>query len=109
MERQPRTVCTGKVEMSRSWFLISYDVRDPTRLAKAARLLKGYGNRVQYSVFRCFLSQRNLEKLRWEMSKILTDEDDLLIIELCKACVRKIRMRGGEDIWPEDPPTFEII
>jgi CRISPR-associated protein Cas2 len=48
-----------------------YDIRDPKRWRKAYKLLKGYGGTVQYSIFRCQLSQRDREKLRWELEKIL--------------------------------------
>ena len=35
------------------WWLVSYDVRDPKRLRKAARLVSGHGPRLQLSVYRC--------------------------------------------------------
>ena len=47
------------------WYLICYDIRCPKRWRKAYKLLEGYGSRVQYSLFRCWLSQREREKLRW--------------------------------------------
>jgi len=95
--------------MSKSWFLVAYDIRDPVRLRKTATLMKGYGTRMQYSVFRCFLNEREVEKLRWEASKIMLSEDDLQIIGLCKACVSRVKNRSGQDAWPDDPVTFEII
>ncbi|MDY7014378.1 MAG: CRISPR-associated endonuclease Cas2 [Cyanobacteriota bacterium] len=58
------------------WYLVCYDIRSPKRWRKAYKLLEGYGNRLQYSIFRCWLSQRGREKLRWELEKILTAEDD---------------------------------
>src|SRR5262249_25938031 len=39
------------------WWLVCYDVRDPDRLRKTAKHLEGYGERVQYSVFRCWLTR----------------------------------------------------
>ena len=32
----------------KNWHLISYDVRDSRRLRLVARILEGYGERVQY-------------------------------------------------------------
>ena len=40
------------------WWLVCYDVRDPKRLRKAAKHMEGYGERMQYSVFRCWLNPR---------------------------------------------------
>ena len=42
------------------WWLICYDVRDPKRLRKTAKHMEGYGERMQYSVFRCWLTPRQL-------------------------------------------------
>jgi CRISPR-associated endonuclease Cas2 len=48
----------------KNWYLICYG---PKRWRKAYKLLEGYGERIQYSVFRCWLSQRMREKLLLEM------------------------------------------
>ncbi len=91
------------------WYLVSYDVRNPKRLQKTAKHLKGYGRRLQYSVFRCKLSLRQLERLQWELSKILEKDDDILILGLCKNCGSRIRKKGGLENWSEGDRAFEII
>jgi CRISPR-associated protein Cas2 len=93
----------------KKWYLITYDIRDSKRLHKVASLMKGYGSRLQYSVFRCRLGEREVEKLRWEMAKLMELEDDLLIIGLCGNCIGRLRNRYGETAWPEEIPGFEII
>lgn len=75
---------------AKNWYLICYDIRDPKRWRKAYKLLKGYGESVQFSIFRCRLSQRDREKLRWELEKILAAEDNLLLAGLCDRCVERI-------------------
>ena len=40
------------------WYLVAYDVRDPKRLREVAHHLEGYGERLQFSVFRCRLTER---------------------------------------------------
>lgn len=92
------------------WYLISYDVRDAKRLRKVAIHLQGYGTRLQFSVFRCRLSGRELERLRWELEKIMLDEDDLLIVGLCSACVGRIRAKNKKlEDWLEKPQGYTII
>jgi CRISPR-associated protein Cas2 len=91
------------------WYLITYDVRDPKRLRRAAKKLKGYGDRLQLSVYRCRLNERGLERLRWELTKILTVDDNLLVVGLCETCVKRIRRKEGEEGWPKDPPGYEIV
>jgi CRISPR-associated protein Cas2 len=43
------------------WWLVCYDVHDPERLRKAAKHLEGYRERMQYSVFRCWLTRMQKE------------------------------------------------
>jgi CRISPR-associated protein Cas2 len=93
----------------RHWYLVSYDVRDEKRLRCVARKLEGHGTRVQYSVFRCLLTPRSMERMRWELSKILMPEDDLLIVELCASCISKVRSRKGVGEWPEQQPRVLIV
>lgn len=93
------------------WHLVAYDVRDAKRLRRVAKTLEGYGERIQYSLFRVHVNRQSIEKLRWELSEILTDDDDLLIIPLCDRCSGKVDelSRGNRCDWGEPPPTFEII
>ena len=96
---------------NRHWHLISYDVRDAKRLRRVAKLLEGYGSRVQYSVFRCRLDQVALEKLRWELAKVLDKVDDLLVIPLCDCCAGRIprHSTGDQSSWGEPPTGFRVI
>ena len=57
------------------WWLVCYDVHDPERLRKAAHHLEGYGERMQYSVFRCWLTRLEMERLRWELTELLARPD----------------------------------
>ncbi|MCL0065620.1 CRISPR-associated endonuclease Cas2 [Dehalococcoidia bacterium] len=91
------------------WYVVSYDVREPKRLRKVAKRLEGYGERLQYSVFRCRLTERDLERMRWELFRIMESEDNLLVIGLCLRCGAKVAARHGADDWAEQPSTFEII
>ncbi len=94
------------------WWLISYDVRCPKRLRKVAKHLEGYGERVQYSVFRCWLTPRQMECLRWELTERLAAEDDVLLIPLCSRCVGGMQgthLRQGPPDWPNAPEGHRVI
>ena len=92
-----------------SWYLITYDVRDSSRLRRVAHHLQGYGERLQYSVFRCKLSERSVERLRWELSKIMSPEDGLLVIGLCAPCAARVKRRGTGGAWGDDPPAHLVV
>jgi CRISPR-associated protein Cas2 len=94
------------------WWLICYDVRDKKRLRKTAKHMEGYGERMQYSVFRCWLTVRGMEQLRWELTEILAPEDDVLFIPLCSGCVLGMRTThagAGGPNWPSEPEGHQIV
>ncbi len=93
----------------RNWHLLFYDIRDPKRWRQAYKLIRGFGKRVQYSVFRMKTSARSVQQLRWELERVLDEEDDLLIVELCPACAERIQVRNPKKAWPDDDSGFTVI
>ena len=94
------------------WFIVCYDVRDPKRLRKCAKHMEGYGHRVQYSVFRCWMTPKQVQRLGWELTSILTTEDDVLMIPLCDGCVAGIQCAHTaikRPDWPKEPPGHKIV
>lgn len=94
---------------ARQWHLVCYDVRDEARLRRVAKVLMGYGDRVQYSVFRCRLSDREVERLRWEMTRVLAKEDAWLIVPVCERCLQGMRAHEGERAWPAEVPSYVVV
>ena len=66
----------------RHWYLFSYDIRDPKRWRKVHKIVNGYGERLQYSLFRCHLTAVQMEHARHQLEQKMAEEDDLLIIRL---------------------------
>jgi CRISPR-associated protein Cas2 len=97
------------MQQARTWFLIAYDVRDQKRLRMVAKKLQSYGTRIQLSVFRCCMSHRAMERLKWELAKIMDTEDDLLIIRLCSKCADRVSRRNSVESWMNEITEFEII
>ncbi len=93
----------------RHWHLVCYDIRDHKRWYRAYKVLKGRGERLQYSIFRVQMNKTQLEALRWELSKILDEEDDLMIARLCPGCAQRIIDSRGVEKWKEPPPRFEVF
>lgn len=94
---------------SKNWYLVCYDIREPKRWRKVYKLLQGYGESVQLSIFRCWLSQRDREKLRWELEKILEVEDSLLLAGLCHRCVERIQLCNRPEAWPVKSEGYRVI
>ncbi|MGB8699505.1 MAG: CRISPR-associated endonuclease Cas2 [Thermosynechococcaceae cyanobacterium] len=93
----------------KNWYLVCYDIRCPKRWRKAYKLLQGYGESLQYSIFRCCLNQRDREKLRWELEQILTQEDNLLLAGICDRCVERIHLCNRPEAWSSKRDNFRII
>ena len=73
-------------------YLISYDIENNKKRQKIAELLKGYGERVQYSVFECHLTKNELEKIKSYILKEvqLEKKDSVRIYLICDACSKKV-------------------
>jgi CRISPR-associated protein Cas2 len=64
-------------------YVVTYDICDPRRLRAVFNLMKGYGEHLQYSVFRCDLSDMGLAKLKGELVGLLDMRaDQVLFIDL---------------------------
>lgn len=94
---------------AKDWYLVAYDVRDEVRLRKVAKVMEGFGTRLQYSVFRCRLSNRAKEQMRWKLSQVMQPDDGLLIAGLCSACIQRLRQTDSHGNWPEDPPDWTVL
>ncbi|EMF41740.1 CRISPR-associated endoribonuclease Cas2 [Leptospira interrogans serovar Lora str. TE 1992] len=68
------------------WRLVSYDIREPKRLRRVAKIMEGFGERIQYSVFRIYSTDKELEKLRWKLAKVTEEEDNIFYLTLCTKC-----------------------
>ena len=93
----------------RRWYLITYDIRNQKRCGKGYDIMRGYGVRLELSVFRSSLNDRDREKLRWELAQVMEEEDTLLVIGLCGGCVERVRAINPKEGWPEEPAPFRVI
>lgn len=68
--------------MRRNRYLVCYDIREPNRLRRVAKVMVSYGTRMQYSVFICDLSDEEFVDLRFELREILFPEDSVMSVPL---------------------------
>ena len=64
----------------RNLYIVCYDVMDSKRLSQTYKTMKGYGDHVQYSVFSCRLSLKELIYMREDLGDILNFEEDRVMI-----------------------------
>ena len=64
-------------------YLVCYDIANEKRLPKVYKVMRGYGEPLQYSVFRCVLSDLQLAQLKDRLvSIIMPTEDQVLFVPL---------------------------
>lgn len=64
-------------------YLVCYDVAHPDRLRRVYRVMRGYGDHLQYSVFHCVLSARQRATLEATLRDVIhADEDQVLFVTL---------------------------
>jgi len=67
----------------RGVYLVCYDISADHRRRDVFRTLRGYGDHLQYSVFRCELSERERAELIAEIDPLIDhDTDQILIVDL---------------------------
>ncbi len=59
--------------------ILAYDISDPKRLAKAAKICEDYGVRVQYSIFECCLDQEAFNDLWLKLLEVIDEDEDRLV------------------------------
>jgi CRISPR-associated protein Cas2 len=84
--------------------LVCYDVETVTedgaaRLRRVAKACKGFGQRVQYSVFECRLTEMNLAKLRKKLQDIMNEKVDSLRIYHLRGPRERFVEVYGRDSW----------
>lgn len=94
---------------SKFTYVVLYDIRDPARWRVAYRTIRGFGTRVQYSVFHFTGTRRTMEQLRHALEEILADEDSLLILELCPTCSGRVATRNRPGSWPTEDDGWRIL
>lgn len=89
--------------------LVSYDIPDDRRRTKLAKALKDFGERVQYSVFECHLTEPQVARLRTRIQR-LTDEteDSVRLYLLCGHCRDRVEVHGL-GLPPQDDPEVYIL
>lgn len=95
---------------SRRRYLVAYDIRDDKRLRLVYKTMKGYGWRMQYSVFICDLDRIELLSLKTDLGAIIHHAvDSIAIIDLGSPHERGsdcFQFMGAADGLPESGPVI---
>jgi CRISPR-associated protein Cas2 len=91
----------------KTYVVVAYDIRDDRRRDRVAKILEGFGQRVQYSVFECRLDRVQYLRLRTRLEEVIDREEDVVSFYfLCEADVRRIERMGSRPPFFEDGAVF---
>lgn len=67
----------------RNSYIVAYDIADEKRLRQVFKVMRAFGDHLQFSVFECQLTPMDLVRLRAELGAVIHHkEDQVLFIDL---------------------------
>ena len=93
---------SDELESDKEFVLIIYDIVDNRKRVKLAKLLSGYGKRVQKSAFEAMLTTQIYNKLIEEIPRYIDKTED-------NVRIYKITGKGKVTSWGEVPEFDEEI
>jgi CRISPR-associated protein Cas2 len=91
------------------FYLVCFDIVDDRKRYRVVKALKGFGVRVQKSVFECpELSEEQFIKLRHRLEDIMDhSEDSIRFYPLCRRCLPGVEYSGIGD--PPLEKKFSVV
>ncbi len=78
-----------------TFYVVAYDISDDKRRTRVHKVLKGFGQWTEFSLFECFLTKKEMLQLRARLDKHLNAETDRVrIYTICDGCLGKIETLG---------------
>ena len=88
-------------------YIIAYDVPDNKRRTKIHKMLCGFGEWTQYSLFECFLDAKELVRLRAKLQDLVDpQQDSVRLYPLCEQCKGNVETIGSKA--PEEKIAFIV-
>lgn len=84
------------------WYLIMYDSADDKRRRRLHRVMKDWGEALQYSVFRVQATDAELRRMRRSIERCFSVDDDRLVLaRLCGPCAGRVVVEGRDAMGVE--------
>ena len=81
----------------RQLYVVAYDIPSDRRRTKVHKILSGFGEWTQYSLFELFLSEKERILLISKLQPVLDpQEDSVRFYPLCAACVKRVETIGSK-------------
>lgn len=89
--------------------IVAYDIANPRRLNRVAKIVKDYGIRVQKSIFEVNLDKRLFAEMTTRIEeKIEPSEDGIKYFPLCEKCAGTLEIIG-QGIYIDPDEEFYVL
>ena len=76
-------------------YVVAYDIAAPRRWRKVFRIMQGYGEWVQLSIFQCRLTRRRQIELKLALDEVINHaEDHVIVLDLGPAAAIRPRIES---------------
>lgn len=84
--------------------IVAYDIADPRRLNRVAKVVKDYGTRVQKSIFEVDVDVRRFTEMKARIEELIeASEDGVKYFPLCEKCAGTVEIIGqGVFVDPDE-------
>lgn len=90
-----------------AFYVVAYDIPNDRRRTKVHKLLSGFGQWTQYSLFELFLNDKELVLLQNRLERLLNPEkDSVRFYPLCERCLRQVETVGSPP--PQEPRLYVV-
>ncbi len=89
--------------------LVAYDICDPRRLQRVAKIMLDYGHRVQKSIFEAHVTPKRYQNMRLRVEREMDlEEDSVKYIPLCEKCSVSVEIIGW-GTYTDDESGHELL
>jgi CRISPR-associated protein Cas2 len=90
------------------FYMVCFDIRDDRRLRRVSDELENFGQRVQRSVFECWLDEKDRQALQAQLRDVIDPAvDQVRFYSLCPKDVHSVLVAGPGSITVD--PDFHMV
>ncbi|MDO9530101.1 MAG: CRISPR-associated endonuclease Cas2 [Syntrophales bacterium] len=88
--------------------IVAYDIADPKRLTRVAKIVSDYGVRVQKSIFEVAVDDRIFAEMKARIEKVIVlEEDGVKYFPVCEKCAGTVEIIG-RGVYTDPDEEFYI-
>jgi len=89
--------------------IVAYDIADPRRLNRVAKVVKDYGIRVQKSIFEVDVDGRRFAEMKARVEEVIeASEDGVKYFPLCEKCAGTVEIIG-QGVFVDPDEEFYVL